>query len=104
MPSQNYLIIRAAMEARQQIICDYQGYSREICPHCIGYGKDGREQLLGFQFAGGSSKGLEPGGQWRCMDISQMNNVHTRDGKWYTGITHGEPQTCVKNIDLEIHA
>lgn len=103
MPSENYRIIRAAMEARQQIVCEYQGYERLLCPHCIGYGKNGGEQMLAFQFAGGSSKGLPPGGQWRCMDVRQMRSVQAREGEWHTGPRHLAPQTCVKEIDLEIY-
>ena len=102
MPSAAYDVIRSAMEARQQIICVYQGHTREICFHCIGYGKDGGEQALGFQFAGGSSKGLPPGGQWRCLDIGQLRDVQPRNGPWYSGENHAKPQTCVKDVHFEV--
>lgn len=103
MQSENYQTIKAAMKNRQQIVCVYQDYEREICPHCIGNNKNGEEQMLGFQFAGGSSKGLPEGGQWRCLEISKLSNVRARDGEWYTGNSHTRPQTCVKDVDFEVN-
>ena len=102
MPSATYKLIRSAMERKQQITCLYQGYTREICPHSIGLGKANEEKTLGFQFAGGSSKGLPVGGQWRCMDVNGMFDVRARDGDWHSGGFHTRPQTCVKLIDLEV--
>lgn len=102
MPSQTYNTIIAAMKSRQQVTCTYQGYDREICFHCIGYGKDGGEKALGFQFAGSSSKGLPPGGQWRCLDLDQIIGAQARDGAWFSGDNHAKPQTCVKEVHLEV--
>ena len=103
MSSGTYQIIRAAMVARQQITCTYKGLSREICPHCIGINKYGAEQVLSYQFAGQSSKGLPAGGEWRCMEIGKMLNVQSRAGDWHTGNSHLRPQKCVKVVDLEIN-
>jgi hypothetical protein len=102
MLSATYATINAAMESRLQITCSYQGHDREICFHSIGYGKDGGEKALGFQFAGSSSKGLPIGGQWRCMDLAQLSNVQPRTGSWYSGTDHGKPQTCVKDVHYEV--
>jgi hypothetical protein len=102
MTSQTYNTIRAAMEARQQVICTYQGYEREICFHCIGYGIDRGEKALGFQFAGGSSKGLPPEGQWRCLDLGQLQNARPREGAWHSGQKHAKPQSCVKDVHFEV--
>lgn len=73
-----------------------------VCPHVIGKNKHGREQVLAFQFAGGSKSGLPPGGQWRCMPVSEILNVKLLDGPWHTGTDHAKPQTCVSVIDLEV--
>lgn len=94
------LFVRAVRE-KKQVTCDYQGRHREICVHVVGW-KDGREQALSFQFAGQSSKGLSPGGEWRCMDVGQVSNVQLRDGSWHTGATHSKPQTCVDKIAAEV--
>jgi hypothetical protein len=103
MPSSAYHAIRVAMEAQQQVTCTYQGRYREICAHAIGY-KDGREKILGFQFAGESAKGLPPEGEWRCMFIDQISDVAVKDGPWRTRDDHSRPQTCIDEIDLEVLA
>lgn len=103
MPSGNFMAVRVAMQNKQQITCMYHGFQREICPHTLGY-KRGREKVRGFQFAGGSSKGLPPGGEWRCMFIDEITQVQARDGDWHTRDDHLRPQTCVDEIDLEVFA
>lgn len=99
----SYSIIREAMEDRQQIQCTYQGHVRMLCAHTLGT-KDGREKMLAFQFGGGSSKGLPPGGEWRCMFVDQLEGVAAIDGEWHSGGPHSKPQTCVDLVDLEIFA
>lgn len=102
MASATYQIVREAIQNKRQIVGNYDGYVREMCPHCIGKSKDGGEQALFFQFAGGSKTGLPPGGQWRCFDLSRLQNVAAREGQWYSGPAHTRPQTCVKQVDVEI--
>lgn len=95
-----YAIVRQAIIDRQQIIATYDGHRREMTPHVIGT-KDGREQALFFQFAGGSNSGLPPGGDWRCMTIDGLSDVSAREGEWHTGeSTTDEPQTCVDVVDV----
>jgi hypothetical protein len=101
--SNGFEIIRAAMERRQQIICVYHGLRREMCPHTLGW-KKGREKVLGYQFAGESSKGLPPGGEWRCMFIDEISQIAAQDGEWHTRDDHLRPQTCVDDIALEVFA
>lgn len=97
-----YALIRDAVLRKKQVTCDFNGYFRELCPHVIGLGKDGNAQVLSYQFGGSSSKGLPPGGEWRCMAVSAMRNVQVRDGDWHTGYGHSRPQNCVKTIDVEV--
>ncbi len=101
MPSATYEIFRQAIVGKKQVVCTYQGFSRELCPHTLGY-TDGRERSLSFQFAGGSSRGLPPGGQWRCMNLDEVQNPQIKDGPWHTGPTHLKPQTCVKQVQVEV--
>lgn len=101
MPSETFELFSQAVEGRKQIVCTYQGRRREICPHVVGW-KEGREQALSFQFAGQSSKGLPPGGEWRCLILSQVRDVEIRDGDWHTGHGHLRPQTCVNHIFAEV--
>jgi hypothetical protein len=96
-----YAVIRKAVLDRSQMTCIYNGYIRESCPHAIGH-TDGIPRVLVYQFAGASASGLPLGGEWRCMDISAMTQVRTCPGAWHTGIGHTKPQTCVKQVDLDI--
>ncbi|MBT3071675.1 hypothetical protein KKP04_12460 [Rhodomicrobium sp. Az07] len=101
MPSSTYAVFRDAVLKRKQVVCMYQGYERQLCPHVLGY-KDGREKVLSFQFGGGSSKGLPHGGQWRCMFLEEITDARAQDGDWYTGTGHSRIQTCVDDVDVEV--
>jgi hypothetical protein len=95
-----YELIRNATLARRQVVATYRGHRRELCPHALGT-KHGRRQALFFQFGGGSSSVLPPGGEWRCIPIDGLEDVVVRDGPWHTGTSHGRPETCVDWIDVE---
>ncbi len=95
-----YKVIRAATLARRQVVATYKGYRRELCPHVLGT-KEGRRQALFFQFGGGSSSVLPPGGQWRCIPVDGLEDVVVRDGPWHTGVGHERLETCVDTIDVE---
>lgn len=99
-----YQIIRDAILNKRQIIATYRGHVRELCPHVLGT-KNGRAQALFYQFGGESSSGLAPmgsGQNWRCMFIDELEDVHARDGEWYSAPNHSRPQTCVGVIDVEV--
>ena len=95
-----YGLIRAAMLARRQVVATYKGHRRELCPHVLGT-KEGRRQALFFQFGGGSSSALPPGGEWRCIPVDGLKDVVVRDGPWHTGVGHQYPETCLDTIDVE---
>jgi hypothetical protein len=97
----SYDVFRQAIISKQQVTCNYAGHYREVCPHVIGT-KNGRQQVLVYQFGGGSSSGLPPGGEWRCLVVPQVSNAAARPGPWHTGTSHTKPQTCVDRIDVEI--
>jgi hypothetical protein len=99
-----YDIIRRAILNKEQVIATYNGYRREMCPHAIGT-KNGRQQVLFYQFGGYSSSGLGPPGSpsnWRCIPISRLSNVETRKGEWYTAPNYSRPQTCVDHVDIDV--
>jgi len=100
--SPTYQPVRQAIIDKRIVIATYDGFVREMCPHAIGTGKDGGEQALFFQFAGGSRRGLPPDGQWRCIPIGGLSSVSIRHGQWHTGPDHTKQQTCVKQIDIEV--
>jgi hypothetical protein len=96
-----YAVLRDAIVNKRQVVCEYQGRPREVCPHVIGT-KNGHRKVLTFQFAGQSSTGLPPGGEWRCMFVDQIRGAESRDGEWHTNPRHTQPQTCVDGIDVEV--
>ena len=101
MPTNADLLIQAINE-RKQITGYYDGLYREMCPHVVGW-KVPAHHVLSYQFAGDSSKGLAPEGEWKCMDVDGISQLALRDGPWRTGTTHGKPQRCVDVIEAEIN-
>jgi hypothetical protein len=102
MASETYRLIRNAILAEQQITCVYAGHHRELCPHILGH-SDGEEKLLAFQFGGGSSTHLPPGGEWRCLSVADMRDVRTRGGPWHAGSSHRREQSCVEEVDIDVN-
>ena len=97
-----YHLFAKAMRERKQIVCAYDGYTRELCPIILGHSK-GEEKALTFQFGGASRSGLPPGGEWRCLFLSRVTGVQLRDGPWFSGASHSQPQGCVEDVDLDVN-
>jgi hypothetical protein len=102
VPSTAYNLFDRAITSRRQILCMYNGRPRELCPIILGHSR-GQEKALTYQFGGQSSKGLPPGGQWRCLWLSKVSNVRLRDGPWHAGDAHSQPQGCVEIVDLDVN-
>lgn len=102
MPSTIYRLFERAMRTHKQIICTYDGYTRELCPVILGHTK-GQEKALTYQFAGQSKSGLPPGGEWRCLFLIKINNAQVRDGPWLVGSSHTQPQGCVEIVNIDVN-
>ncbi len=105
MPSATYELVRQAIASKQCMRGTYNDYVREMCPHTLGYNKNGEEQALFYQFGGDSSKGLEPAGSpknWRCIPLAALANAEIIGGEWQGGPNHSQPQTCVADIRHEV--
>jgi hypothetical protein len=100
MPSRTYTLFRNAILSEQQIVCSYDGRTRELCPHIIGTNKSGEEVVLAWQFAGESSGPLP---QWRCLRLANVRDARARIGRWHEGGSHKTEQRCVNDIDLDIN-
>jgi hypothetical protein len=59
---------------------------------------------LTYQFGGGSKSGLPSQGEWRCLWLSKVSDVELRDGPWFAGSSHTQPQSCVETVDLDVNA
>ena len=104
-PEETYALLRRAIVDPQHVLADYHGHRREFCPHVLGRLGD-ELRCLGYQFAGASSSGpLDIGSSrnWRCFVVSELTNVQTRAGPWYTAPTTTY-QTCVSSIDVQVPA
>ena len=95
----SYQLVKQAILEKKQIHAEYKGYTRQMCPHVIGW-KDGKPHALFYQFGGQSSSGGLP--QWRCMNLEELSNVSAVPGPWFTDHSHSRPQTCVDQIDAEV--
>jgi hypothetical protein len=93
--------IRNAIAHKTAIRVVFKGNARDVCPHVIGH-KNGSEKVLAYQFAGYSSSGLPPEGEWRCMFVKDISDASDIDGTWRTGTEHSQAQTCVDEVDLEV--
>ena len=100
MPTQGLIV--TAIQQKLIVTAMYQGLTRIMCPHVIGYKGGTKLNALFFQFAGESKSGLPPSGQWRCVHISELSNVSIGPGEWHTGPLHTRPQTCVDQIIAEV--
>lgn len=102
MSSANYRLFEQAMNMQKQIVCMYNGYPRELCPIVLGHSA-GEERALTYQFGGQSSSGLPPEGEWRCLSLSKVSKVRLRNGPWFVGSRHTQPQGCVEIVDLDVN-
>jgi PIN domain nuclease of toxin-antitoxin system len=102
MASRVYKLFAQAIAERKQIFCTYERLPRELCPHILGHTKD-EEVALTFQFGGHSKSGLPPGGEWRCLSLSKVQNVRLRDGPWHAGSRHTRTQPCVEIVDVDVN-
>jgi len=103
--TEKYQTIKNAILNGQNIEADYKGYHRLMTPHAIGY-KSEKEQCLCYQFAGESSSTSEfpenSPKNWRCVTLSELENVVAIDGDFHTCNIHSKKQTCVDDVDVEI--
>jgi hypothetical protein len=102
MASPVYRLFAEAMGTYRPVVCMYRGRARAICPVILGH-SDGKEKALTYQFAGESNSSLPPGGQWRCLFLSEVSEAELGDGPWVVGSGHTQPQDCVKEVDLDVN-
>lgn len=106
MQSATYAIIRQAITNKLVVTATYQGRPRQLCPHAIGWSKDGQEQALFYQFGGASSRPLGPPGSpanWRCLTLAELSNLVVAPGPWHTSPKHTKKQVCIARLDIEVH-
>ncbi|GLR04428.1 hypothetical protein GCM10007906_20160 [Vibrio hyugaensis] len=63
------LIVRAIQE-KLKLEFTYDGYLREVLPHCYGRTTAGNDAIRCYQISGGSASGTVPG--WHLMTVNKM--------------------------------
>lgn len=96
-----YDLIQNAIQHKRVVKATYDGLPREMCPHTLGH-TNGVEQALFVQFAGQSSKGLPPGGEWKSMRVAGLSSVTVHDGVQHTGPRPTHKHTCVTQVEVEV--
>jgi len=92
-------LLSEAITEKRCIEAAFGGHRRGLCPHVLGT-KGGEPRVLCFQYAGGSSRGLAPGGDWRCLPLAGLSQVSIVDGRWRTR-PHSQPQHCIEEVEIE---
>ena len=101
MSSRTYELFAEAMAAKRPVVCMYQGHPRALCPIILGH-SEGIEKALTWQFEGTGSKGPVRG-QWKCLSLAEVSSAEIVDGPWRSGLEHGQRQSCVKEVDLDVN-
>lgn len=104
-PSENYKIVRSAIENKQSIKAMYHDKLRLLSPHTLGH-TDNHEQALFYQFGGESnSRPIVPGSahreNWRCFNLEKLT-ILSIINEWHTSNDHSRPQTGVKHVEFEV--
>lgn len=70
-------LLKAAVESKQPLSFEYQGLTRQVCPHMVGRAKDGRIVCHAYQYGGQSSKGAvtPDSGGWRFFYLAEIEGV-----------------------------
>lgn len=94
-----YAILAEAISTKQQVVAHYHDEERIFSPHALGT-KGNATHVLVYQYAGGSQTGLPPGGEWRCLDVEELDDPRLEPGPWRTGPNVFNPQSCLDEIEV----
>src|SRR5437868_1641513 len=104
-PEDIHGLVRTAIMERRAIAAIYHGQPRWLCPHVVGWSKQGRLQVLCYQYGGASQRGLRPEdgyANWRCMALEGLSHVKWRNDPWQTAEFGSHLQTCVERIEVAV--
>lgn len=66
-----------ALRRRRVLELHYDGYSRAVEVHAVGYSKPGHAILRAWQVSGGSASGERVG--WKLMRLDEASGAHVSD-------------------------
>ena len=95
--------LRDAIRERRCLSGLYKGSLRHFAPHALGTASDDTRKVFVFQYAGESSGGLPPGGEWRCFLIDGLSSVRANGDRWRTRSNYSlRRQHCLARIDVAV--
>jgi hypothetical protein len=103
-PEEIIVLLTTAVILKKPISAVYGNHPRWLCPHVLGWSKDGELQALCYQYAGSSSSGLAPGrspSNWRCLALFKLSAVQLLDGHWRSAEQHSRPQACIEQVLID---
>ncbi len=65
--------IAKAIQNHNLLSFSYDGFARQVEPHCLGIDKKGHPSLRAYQVAGGSESGEYIG--WKMFHVNEMQNL-----------------------------
>ena len=96
-----YELIVEAIRTRQQVTARYLGAERVFSPHALGT-KHGKPHVLAYQFAGESRSGLPAGGEWRCLNLEDLEEIALHPGPWHSAANVFNPQSCLDDVAVAV--
>ena len=101
LSSRSFELFRQAIEQKKQIICQYRGYTRNVCPYVLGYDKNGKERVLALLVRNTPSGAIAGG--WECLQLESVWNVKFEDGAWVAAPSGARPD-CVEKVEIDVEA
>ena len=102
-PEEIHRLVQSAIRCRRPIAAAYKGYRRLLCPHRIGWNREGDRRLLSYQYGGDSESGLGAAkDNWRCMALDKLSEVQVLEGSWHTAENHTRPATCMERVEIDV--
>lgn len=104
-PEEVNRLLRVAVGRRWPIAAVYDDCRRMLCPHRLGWNKEGQRQVLCYQYGGASVSGLAPGGarsNWRGLAVDKLSTVELLQDSWHTAPNHSRPQTCIVQVEMDV--
>ena len=101
-PEEIYRLVYGAAVQHRPITALYDGKSRLLCSHVLGYNQPGEWRVCCYRCGGETKSEPLPAGSagiWRCRSLKKFSRVELWDGPW-----RSEPhvrQRCVENIEVD---
>jgi hypothetical protein len=95
-----WALLHEALESRQAVRATYQGRTRVLCPHAIGW-KNGRTKVLALQTAVVGAESSHPVG-WRSMFVDEIEDLAITDDQWRTSDNYTPNTTGIDTLSAAI--